>query len=353
MRRSGKAYLSAGMASMVLLGLTACDSKPGSTWKEPAKGQAVAVLQTDADNKAQEVAYDGFGGTPEGITYGPDGLVYGLGTSLVTITKDHKAKVILDDQIEGMAGLVALPGGKFLTSADSQLVELGPGRRKTALAGVAGKNRKLRDPAPKTVSASQYHFAASQPVPFAAEPDGSIMIADYNVIWRLKDGHLTRIYQIPGRGPAKDWPAISPGGAASGTQTLYVSPSTDDPSHVGGITAIGADGSSHTITLPRHIAGVPGDPASLKVRWMTDDGADGIYVHAGDSSGSYVLHLAAEKAELVAKHSSKNESGSTCKPGKPVDAKNIPCEMPTSLAYSSGSLIMAGLTSAVLKISTK
>ncbi|WUH68576.1 hypothetical protein OHB13_21565 [Streptomyces sp. NBC_00440] len=353
MRRSVKTYLSAGMAPMVLLGLAACDGKPGNTWKEPAKGQAVAVLRTDADNKAQEVAYDGFGGTPEGVAYGPDGLVYGLGTSLVAIAKDHKAKVVLDDQIEGMAGLVALPGGKFLTSADSQLIELGPGGRKAALAGVAGKNRKLRDPAPKTASASQYRFAASQPVPFATEPDGSIMIADYNVIWRLKDGHLTRIYQVPGRGPVKDWPAISPGGAVSGTHTVYVSPSTNGPSQVRGITAISADGSSRTIALPRHIDGVPGDPASLKVRWMSDDGADGIYVHAGNSSGSYVLHLATKKTELVARHSSKNESGSTCKPGKPVDAKNIPCEIPTSLAYSSGSLIMAGLTSAVLKISTK
>jgi hypothetical protein len=341
--------LAAVAASAVLLGLAGCGGG-GGDWKKPGQGQALVLLKTDS--ASAPAAYDGFGDIPAGLAVGADNQVYGLWVSLITIGKDHKLKTLQRDT-DGLHGLVALPDGSLLTGSGGQIVKLSAGGQQTAvLAGTEGTGRKAGQPAPRSAPAKRYRFADNQPLPFAVRADGSVLITDDDVIWSLKDDTLTRLHQIPARTYQSGTGPV-PGAVASGTHTVYL----DLQQTLGGIKAIGPDGTSHPLVLPRSIAGVTGDPSALQLSWMTGDGADGIYVNAHGKSGLYVLHLAGGRGKLIIKSASLDSSGTeaACRPGHLVDAMKLPCALPYAMTYSasSGGLVMAGSSTAVLRIPTK
>ncbi|UXY29169.1 hypothetical protein [Streptomyces sp. HUAS TT20] len=340
--------MATGAASAVLLGLAGCGGGDDD-WKEPEQGQALVLLSTDSDTAA--AAYDGFGDIPSGLAVGKDNQVYGMFVNLVRIGKDHKLKT-LRRHINGLHGLVALPDGSLAAGVDGQIVRLNAnGQQAGVLAGAEGTGREEGQPAPSSVPAKGYHFADKYPVPFAVRADGSVLITDEDVIWSLKGNTLKRLYQIPA-GSYRSGTRLLPGREASGTNSVYLALQQT----LGGIRAIGPDGTSRTIALPRTIAGVTGDPSALHVAWITGDGADGLYVNAYGTSASYVLHLAGGKAEVIVEsHEESGEPNSACKLGHLVEAKKLPCPMPYALSYSasSGSLVMAGSASYVLRIPVK
>ncbi|MGW5127704.1 hypothetical protein ACWEQ7_27390 [Streptomyces sp. NPDC004069] len=300
-----------------------------------------------------DAAYDGFGDIPLGLTISGNNQVYGMFVDLVTIGKGPKLKT-LQSHTNGLHGLVALPDNSLATGSDRQIVKLSSSGQQTAvLAGAEGAGRKAGQPAPSSVQAKRYHFADKGPTPFAVRADGSILITDEDVIWSLKGDTLTRLYQTPA-GAYQSGARFLPGRVASGTKRVYVA---TQPT-LGGIQAIGPDGTAESLPLPRSVAGVAGDTAELPVAWMTGDGADGIYVNTHDKTRSYVLHLAGGKAELIVMSTSRDTSTtskSACTPGHLVDATKLPCPVPYALAYSatSGSLVMAGSSSYVLRIPTR
>ncbi|MFJ3304802.1 hypothetical protein ACIPSA_17085 [Streptomyces sp. NPDC086549] len=338
-------WLTAGAASAVLLGLAGCGG--GDDWKEPKQGQALVLLSTDGD-----AAYNGFGDTPLGLAVGRDNQVYGMFVDLVTVGKDHKLKT-LRHHINGLYGLVALPDGSLVAGSGGQIVRLNAnGQQSAVLAGAEGTGRKEGQPAPSSVPAKGYHFADKQPIPFAVRADDSVLITDEDVIWSLKGGTLTRLYQIPAAS-SQGRIRVAPSQLAGGTHTVYLALQQT----LGSIRAIGPDGTSRPIALPRSIAGVTGDPSALHVAWITGDGADGLYVNAFGKSKSYVLHLAGGKAEVIVEGADdkSDKPDPACKPGHLVEAKKLPCPMPYALAYSasSGSLVMAGSAPYVLRIPVK
>lgn len=359
MRRSrGRVWLTAGAAAVVLLSLGGCVGGGGEDkWQEPAKGQAEALLSNEEGyGGSSGAAWLAFDGDPDGLTVGPDGKVYGLGTSLAVIEADHKARTILNSEVHGAGGLVVLTPNSFVVGDNSQLLNVRAGGARTVLAGVAGKPRKLGQRVPATVSAKDAHLTDGRIEPFGQRPDGSLLFSDGDVVWQLKSGRLTRLYQAPQNKEGKEEVTIAHGSAVDHAGTVYLRTSTDGVwGRLGDVVAVHQDGSAEKLALPKRATGVTGDLAALELTWMTGDGANGVYVRARDKTAGYVLHVTSGKAELVAKQASGNSADSDCKEGYSVDAMKLPCTMPYALTYSSssGSLIMAGNARFVLKIATK
>jgi hypothetical protein len=336
-----------------LLALGGCLGSGDDKWKEPDKGRAEALLRTDDGHGGSSgAAWLAFDGDPDGLTVGPDGKVYGLASSLAVI-EDHKARTILDSEVHGAGGLVVLSPNSFVVGAHAQLLNLKPGGQQIVLAGVSGKSRKLGQPVPAKASAKTFPLTTGRIEPFGRRPDGSILFADGDVIWQLKAGRLTRVYQLPQNTARR---AIDHGSAVDHSGTIYLRASTDGVSgRLGDVVAVHTDGAIEKLDFPEQVQGVKGKLADLELTWMTGGGGNGVYVRARETSGAaaYVLHVASGKAELVAKQVSGRSTDSGCKEGYSVDAMKLPCRMPEALTYSSESLIMAGNAPFVLKIATK
>ncbi|MDF9815150.1 hypothetical protein [Streptomyces sp. SPB162] len=88
------------------------------------------------------------------------------------------------------------------------------------------------------------------------------------------------------------------------------------------------------------------------MRWLTGDGADGVFAQVYDASGDdgAVLHLHSGTADVIAHEKSGSESTKACRIPHPVDASHLPCALPEAMTYRSGSLILGGLADYVLQI---
>ncbi|MCX4549017.1 hypothetical protein [Streptomyces sp. NBC_01500] len=331
-----------------------CQGAVGGKWKEPGKGQAQALLSTDLKHNGRpDDGWLAFDGDPDGLTVGPDGKVYGLGTSLAVIEEDHEARGILDSEVHGAGGLVVLSPNSFVVGNHSQLLKMQPNGARTTLAGAPGKHRKLWQPVPATAVAKDYHLSGERIEPFGTRPDGSILFSDGDVIWQLKSGHLTRVYQLPKNEAGK---AIDHGSAIDQFGTVYLRSSTGGVwGRLGDVVAVSKNGSVEKLDVPERVTGVKGNLADLVLTWMAGDAGNGVYVRAREPSADaeYVLHVTPGKAEIVAKQVSSIDYGAGCKEGYLVDAMKLSCRMPEAMTYSAGSLIMAGNAPFVLKIPTR
>jgi hypothetical protein len=218
----------------------------------------------------------------------------------------------------------------------------------SVLAGATGKARTPGRTVPRSVDAAAFHFHMF-PRPLGVRPDGSLIIADGDIIWTLAKGRLTRIYRIPKPYPAARNPRVVDT-AVNGAGTVYLTPYHDAPEKeaaappptAGDVITIGADGTVGRLVLPASTAGITGGLAWMPVYSLAGDGADGVYIHTGDEHASYVVHVHAGAAEVVARHVNGKKTG--CKvPAHPVDAMNLPCDLPWDMAADRpGSLVMAG-----------
>ncbi|MGW3498870.1 hypothetical protein [Streptomyces sp. NPDC001020] len=354
MKRHSRGWLAAGAVATALLTLVGCLGGGDDKWKEPAEGQAEALLSTEHGNGGSSAAWLAFDGDPDGLTVGPDGKVYGLSASLAVIEEDHKAREILSSEVHGASGLVVLSPNSFVVGARGQLLNLKPNGEQTVLAGLSGKSRKPGQSVPATASAKTSALTDEGIEPFGKRPDGSILFSDGDVIWQFRSGRLTRLYQTPNKEAGKTAPLIDRGSAVDHSGTVYLRSSAEGVSaRLGDVVSVHKDGSVERLTFPTQITGVKGNLAALKVIWMAGDSGNGVYVRAWGHSTDYVLHVASGKAEIVAKQVSDSDADSGCKEGYTVDALKLPCTMPDALAYSSGNLVMSGNAPFVLKIATK
>ncbi|MEU7383862.1 MULTISPECIES: hypothetical protein [unclassified Streptomyces] len=357
MTRRSRGWLAAGAAAVVLLASEGCLGHSDDKWKQPVNGQTEVLLNADAGHTGSAgSAWLGFAGTPDGLVAGPDGKVYGLSASLVVIEKNHKAKSILDDEVHGAGGLITQSANSFIVGKGGQVLRMQADGKSFVLAGAPGRSRKLGQPVPATTAAKEFHFSDYLPHPFGARPDGSILFSEGDVIWQLKGGRLTRVYQAPSERNTSGksvYGVIGDGSAVDQSGTVYARVSAAHASEkLGEIVAIHQDGSTAKLALPQRITGVSEEPAGLDVTWMTGDDRDGVFVRAAGQSADYVLHMTSGKAKLVAKAAHRT-SHSECKEGSLVDSLRLPCPMPWAVAYSPEGLIMAGNAPFVLKVATK
>jgi hypothetical protein len=337
-------------AALVLAGVTACGGGGGGGWTAPHKGQAAVLLQAGDPGTAKDgdAASLGFNGTVQGLTVGTDGNLYSLGAGLVRVGEDRKAQVVLRNEVSGAKGLVPLPHGAFAVGNPTTVDLLAVGGKTTVMAGSSGAPRAAGAAVPASVDARTFHFAAGGPVPFGVRPDGSVLIADTDVVWALKDGRLDRLYQVPSK-DAKRGMAVLPPSAVDHAGTVYVAVGGTYLAPVSDITTIRTDGTVGTLALPAMAAGVAQSLLALNLLWLTGDGADGVYARAQGGTGDYVLHLRSGHAELVARYPSTKPTA-TCDLSHPVDAKKLTCALPHAMTYDAGSLVLGGEAGYVLKI---
>lgn len=352
------------LAAVLLAGTAAaCTSDSGDhggTWVAPGKGQAAQLLDFSdggRDAKVRGVAFYGFDQFSNGMTTGPDGSTYVLGQKLVRLKRDRTVSTVpLDLGKDGEArGIVALPDNSLVFGSDGQVKKVGPQGSETVLAGVSGRYRTSGRPVPASAPATGVHFTKSVS-PFGVGPDGTVLIADQDVLWALKDGTVRRLYQVTAES-AQGLPlGLDSDNAVDAKGTAYLSPETyspEDDGTLGDVVSVGPDGRLGKPLLPTtKIDGLPGNPAAYRVRWLTGDGSDGLFAHVYDPSGNNgaIVHLHSGTAELIAHEKPGIEVGKPCSLARPVDALHLPCVLPQAMVYRSGSLVLGGTAEYVLQI---
>lgn len=354
--------LLAGLAVAALVGTVgACDGGGGTddVWTAPSPGQAAALLDFSdggRDAAVRDVAFYGFGGVtaPGGMTTGPDGSVYGLGDKVVRLKPDRTVSTVEGATKAGShaSGVVALPDGSLVLGDAGQVKRIAPNGTVTVLAGAAGTARTPGAPVPTSVPAAGFHFAG--PSPFGVGPEGTVLIGDRDVLWALKDGTLHQLYRSTAKGADGQLLQIGRDSAVDAVGTAYVSPEVPErtPGRLGDVLAVRADGSLSKLQLPKTVDGISGAPATFKVRWLTGDGANGVFAQVYDASGDNgaVLHLHSGTADVIAHEESGVKSTEPCHIPQPVDALRLPCALPEAMTYRSGSLVLGGLADYVLQI---
>ncbi|MGW7008895.1 hypothetical protein ACWGCW_40545 [Streptomyces sp. NPDC054933] len=289
-----------------------------------------------------------------GMATGRDGSVYVITRSQLRAIKNRSMKIVIGDETKVGAGLVSLADGSLVFGGGDVLNKMGPNGTLSVLAGAAGASRGAGATVPDASPAKGFRFSDQGPTPLGLTPDGSLIVSDGNVIWGLKDGELHKIYQAP-EGHSKEKESLSgPWSAVDGRGTIYLSSGNQQLGHLGDVVTISQTGSTDKIRLPEKIAGVSEDPASLNLDWLTGDGKGGVFARVDGRSTEYVLHIQSEgQAELVAGNTHADKQTPNCDISQPVNAKDIPCQLPWAMSYHSGSLVLAGMESYVLEIATK
>ncbi|WP_173091533.1 hypothetical protein [Actinomadura verrucosospora] len=350
----------------VLVGTSGCH-QGGGRWKAPAPGQA-AVLLNPGQGSLAERAFGDFTGT---IAAGRDGSVYGLDQYLVRVTPDRRVQTVLyEDQVgQSYGGLAVLPDGSLAFGSGIVLkkvtVDQEGAVRVSVLAGATDRSRTPARAVPRTANAAAHHFRGV-PLPLGVRPDGSLVIGDGDVVWALAKERLTRLYRLRKPYRAATNPRLVET-AMDAKGTVYLTTYYDAPKNrpaapsprISDVITIRADGTVGRLAPPARSAGIAGVLTSMPVDTMAGDGADGLYILTGDDHATYVVHVHAGTAEVVARHVNGNRSG--CRmPSHPVDAMNLPCDLPWNMAASRpGSLVMAGNgggregTDSILQIAAK
>lgn len=294
------------------------------------------------------------------MTVTGDGTVYVLKMGIQRINKDRKIESVRPGLTDRSSGLVALPDGSLVFGKDHSIQKYGRDQQVSVLAGIPGKARAATARVPEAAAAAGFTFGDSPVVPVGVRPDGALILLDGDVVWSLTKGRLTRVYELPAADRKTRALFFAGNAAVDRNGTVYVTSAPTDTSayaHVADILVIRRDGKTTPIELPRTVEGVQGKPAGLEIAALTADGADGIYVVARDSKGTYVLHLHADQADLVAR-SRYDAHGNTadtqaCTLKHAVNAKELPCALPWSLGYGDGKLVLGGNEHYLLQIGIK
>ncbi|MFJ3309084.1 hypothetical protein ACIPSA_39780 [Streptomyces sp. NPDC086549] len=340
-----------------LVGTTACDDGGDGGWKTPGKGQAAVLL----DGKNSGALDLQGGGELEGLTITADGTVYVLRSGIQRIKSDRTVESLRPELTKGSSGLVALPDGSLVFGKDHAIQKYGRDQHVTVLAGVPGKGRAATAPVPKSTAAAGFRFADNSVSPIGVRPDGALILLDGDVVWSLAHDRLTRVYEIPAADRKNREMDGYAKAAVDGKGTVYVTSGpkagTDIYSHVTDVVAIHTDGTVAPIALPKSVRGVTGNLAEMKLVSITSDGADGIYADTYNDEGMYILHIHAGLVDLVMHHAVVGEKSSyspyECPLKHPVDAKKLPCALPSAMAYGDGKLVLGGNTHYLLQIGTK
>ncbi len=245
--------------------------------------------------------------------------------------------------VSAPSGVVGLPDGSFVTGSGDRLVRVTPGGPASPIAGAAGAPRPLTAPVPAGGPAGSVHLTQDV-TPVGSAADGTLILADGDVVWRMRIGKLTAAYHGDVH---DDVLALTPGG------TLYLVPRGSGAT-LAGTRVVSPAGHASALALPSSVAGVPGDPGTLTPVSVTGDGKDGVFVHArrgpaGHPTGDWVLHVRAGTAQVVL--ASTAPAATTCALKGRTDPAHFPCALPLALTSQPGLLVLAGGTGYVVGVS--
>ncbi len=348
-RRTRHSVLAVASALVTLAGVAGC----GGGSKTPHKGQAAELFRWDVDDTAamRKLPSDAVSALyalntdATGIAYGPDGRLHVMANYLMRFDADHTMHIT--DTTGGKSvdwqnyGLVAEPGGSFLTIRGADVLRWRPDGTSHVVAAFAAADRKTGDAVPASAPVGTVR-ASYTPRLAGVRPDGSLVLVDTNVVWSLKDGRLTRLLRLRDSGDSETPNTLVGSGAVNRSGTVWAISGPFRVQTLAGLRTIAPDGTVSRPALPARVKGVSEKLASLQVGWLTDDGADGVYAHVYSLSNDYVLHVRPGSARAVAKDTHYSSMDHCTMPHHPVDAMSIPCTIPEELTYHAGHLVAAG-----------
>lgn len=354
-RRTG--VIATALVMAALVGAAGCGGSG-----TPHKGQAAELFRWDVDDTGAmrklssdvvSALYD-LDTEATGIGYGSDGRLRVLGGYLIRFDAGgaiHATDVSAGKHVDWENhGLVAEPGGTFLTVRGTDVLRWRPDGTSQVVAGLATADRKWGTAVPASAPAGSVHAGYNGPRLVGVRPDGSLALVDSDVMWSLKDGRLTRLLQLPATADKDNPNALLEGGAVNRSGTVWTASGPFHRQTLAGLLTVAPDGTVSHPALPAKVAGVSGKPASLYVGSLADDGADGVYAHVYGTDAEYVLHLRPGGATVVARNAHYGSLERCTMPHHPVDAMSLPCSIPGELTYHAGSLVAAGGAPYVLTI---
>ncbi len=346
-RRGTGAAVAVLAGTAVLAGCGGGGHHHGAVPSAPKTGQAAVIANAGPSAAGRAItAARGASGGLSGMSSGTDGSLYlSLRSQVVRVARKDVVSSVTP-AASGSAvphGVVVLPDGSFVTARNGQVVRIAAGKPDSAVAGVKGATRSLTAPTPSGAKATSTHFT-SYVAPVGTLGDGSLVIADGDVLWRLLAGKLTVLYHHPAvEGPSGGRrPSVTARGAAvTPDGTVYLLPDAASPDTLAHVVRISAAGSAGRLATGGSAAGLPGAPGSLTPVWLSGDGASGLYVHAtGARHGDYVLHVTGGRTTVVA--SATAAANGRCSAGGPTDAAKFPCALPRALVYQPGLVVLGG-----------
>ncbi|MER6543142.1 hypothetical protein [Streptomyces sp. NPDC001250] len=350
-----------GVLAVALVALAGVAGCSGSGSKTPHKGQAAELLRWDVDDKAamRKLPNDvvsalyALNTDATGIAYGSDGRLRVMTAYLLRFDADRTmhATDISGGKSVGWQnyGLVAEPGGTFLTIRGADVLRWRPDGTSQVVAAFAAADRRRGTAVPASAPIGTVH--ASYTLRLAGvRPDGSLVLVDSDVVWSLKDGRLTRLLQLTASGDKENSNTLMEGGAVNRSGTIWTASGPLHAQTLAGLRTVAPDGTVNRPALPARVEGVSEKLASLQVGWLTDDGADGVYAHVYSPSNEYVLHLRPGSARAVAKNTHSPSVDRCTMPHHPVDAMSMPCTIPREITYHAGHLVAAGGADYVLTL---
>jgi hypothetical protein len=252
-----------------------------------------------------------------------------------------------------------------ITESDVRPVSVGD---KVLLNADGGGAVTQYDPANGSMTSSSASGMPTAAVPIGAQPDGTVLVADYSrqTIWALKQGVATQFADFRGTKPSQqclsalDTPECAhfqfDNVVADGKGVVYALEKHSDSSGFTPaplstlLTVSAADAAPTPVTLPSSISGVQGDPGALRTLAVT--GADdGVYAlveaPGGDyTAARYVLHIHGGSADVVGAQPQLAGGGTAqCSFKGAVNPMALPClpdDTAASLAYGDGRLLVAG-----------
>ena len=224
------------------------------------------------------------------------------------------------------------------------------------------------DPATGSMTSITASGMPTAAVPIGAQPDGTVLVADYSrqTIWALKHGVATQFADFRGTSPSQQCLSAldTPDCAhfefdtvvADGKGVVYALEKHSDGSGFAPaplstlLTVPAAGGAPSPVTLPASITGVQGDPGALRTLAMTaaDDGVYALVEAPGAdfTAARYVLHIHGGSADVVAAQPRLAGGGTAkCSFDGAVNPMALPClpdDTTASLAYGDGRLVVAG-----------
>jgi hypothetical protein len=331
----------------------------------PAPGRAVDFWGGGYNYpfSADSLASDGVCADGSGTPFTLEGQLnrYDLGSSYPAANGTALYSSFDGTQTSGrpLIGLVCRSNGDVVWGAGNRILSVSDPDRpaainngvdppivKAAITQLAGTSatRSLATPVPESADAESFALSA-QAIPFGERSDGSLLIIDGTVVWSLKNGRLTRIYQLTGTFPDREseMPLGRVGTVTSG-DTAYIAPwDSTGISTLGAVTGIAPDGKVTKLDLPQSDPGIAGDPARLRVWSMTSDGGSGLYVRAGvgTTAAQYVVHVHDGRIDIVAQSLNALDTWSKTLPTD-MDARGIVGFLPPGIARVPGMLVLIG-----------
>ncbi|WP_329453987.1 hypothetical protein [Streptomyces sp. NBC_01497] len=355
-RRTRNGVLTVALALVALTGTAGCGGS-----NTPHRGQTAELFRWDVDDTAAMrklpshvvSALYALNTDATGIAYGSDGRLRVMTAYLLRFDTDrtlHATDISGGKSVDWQNyGLVAEPGGTFLTVRGAEVLRWRPDGTSQVVAAFAAADRRTGAAVPASAPVGTVH-ASSTPRLAGVRPDGSLVLVDSDVVWALKDGRLTRLLQLPASGHKENSNTLMEGGAVNRSGTVWTASGPLHAQTLAGLRTVAPDGTVSRPALPTRVEGVSEKPASLQVGWLTDDGANGVYAHVYSTSDEYVLHVRPGSARAVARDTHYPSVNRCTLPHHPVDAMSMPCAIPGELTYHAGHLVAAGGTNYVLTL---